>query len=981
MILKVSKISLIVLLLATSILNAQTVGDRPTPTTNTPQAQQSRVSLSLQLIDASTKEVVSFATVSLTPIGAKTASNYALTDAEGKVTIKGIKKGKYLLKGELLGYENFEQEITFEKNEDLGQILMKVQLNLLDGAVVTDVGNPIIVKKDTIEYNSASFKTTENDMLEDLLKKLPGVEVSSDGSITANGKTINKITIDGKTFFLDDPQLASKNLPAKIINKVKVIEKKSEQAEFTGIDDGEEETVIDLSIAKGMMNGWFGNVMGGGGSDVRGTDEDGNAISNDPRFQGAAMVAKFTESDQLAFIGNINNTNNRGFNDLAGSMMGGMRGGGMRGGMGGFGGRGNGISTSYMAGLNGGHTFDNSSEITGNYLFNGNEKVVEENTAKTTFKQDGSSLFATEDGYSETNTYGHRAGARADWKISNQTSILFEPQFNIGYGNFLETNNFATDNTSAEGVKRKVNEGYSLSSGDNDSQSASGRLLIRQRLGKPGRTISANINYSYSNNELDGINYSLQDVYGEDSSIERVMVDQRYNSNSKSSSIGGRLSYTEPLGGNFFIEGTYSYNFKKTDSQKLTYDKDGNGEYNVVDEEYSNDIVNKYTSQRAGLNFMKQEEKYNITLGATAQPSRTINVTTVAGQEKTIDQKVLNWAPNARFDYNFSDYEMIRLNYRGSSSQPSINQMNPVADNSNPQSIILGNPNLNPSFSHSLFTMYRKTKMETYSSFNVNLDITYNQSSIVNANWYDEAGVQYTVPMNNDKGTFSARTFIMFNTPIAKSKFSIMSFTNGSYSTGVNFVGKDGIDPQDPNSYLDINNFTENDYQSVSLSENLRFVYRDDILEFTLGGNARYSQAWYTVTSKNVNATWTNSVNASALATIPNILNFSTDGRYTFYIGYEDGYNKPTFVWNAEISKNILKDMMTISLKAYDILNQSINTYRTTTDNYVQDVQNNTLGRYIMLSLTYRFGTFNGPRGGRGGMRGPGGHSPGGRRM
>ncbi|MDD2293068.1 MAG: outer membrane beta-barrel family protein [Bacteroidales bacterium] len=970
MISKFLKLTAVVLLLATSVLNAQTP--------SMPQAQQRGYTLKLQLVDASNNEVVSFATVSLTPEGGKTATNYALTDAEGKVTIRGIKKGKYLVKGELLGYENFEKEMTFEQNEDLGQIKMKVQLNQLESAVVTDVGNPIIVKKDTIEFNSASFKTTDNDMLEDLLKKLPGVEVSSDGSITANGKTISKITIDGKTFFLDDPQLASKNLPAKIINKVKVIEKKSEQAEFTGIDDGEEETVIDLSVAKGMMNGWFGNLMGGGGSDLRGVDEDGNAIDNDLRFQGAAMVAKFTESDQLAFIGNINNTNNRGFNDLAGSMMGGMRSGGMRGGMGGMGGRGNGISTSYMAGVNGGHTFDNKSEITGNYLFNGNEKVVEENTAKTTFKQDGSSLYATEDGYSETNTYGHRAGARADWKISKTSSILFEPQFNIGYGNFLETSDFATDNTSAAGVKSKVNDGYSLSSGDNSSQSASGRLLIRQRLGKPGRTISANINYSYSNNELDGVNYSVTDVYADDVFSDRTMIDQRYNSNSKTSSIGGRISYTEPLGKNFFVEGTYSYNFRKTDSKKYTYDKNADGEYNVLDEEYSNDIVNKYTSQRAGINFMKQEEKYNVTLGATAQPSRTINVTKVAGKETTIDQNVLNWAPNARFDYNFSDYKMLRLAYRGRSTQPTITQMQPVADNSNPQYITLGNPNLNPSFAHTLNTMYRTTKMETYSSFNVNLDVTYNQSNIVNASWYDASGVQYTVPMNNDKGTFTARTFIMYNTPIAKSKFSFMSFTNGSYSSGVSFVGKDGIDSEDPASYLDIANYTENDYQTVSFSENMRFVYRDNILELTLGGNARYSQAWYTVSSKNVNATWTNGVTASAIATISNIVNISTDGRYTFYIGYEDGYNEPTFVWNAEISKSILKNMMTVSLKAYDILNQSRNTYRTTTDNYVQDVQNNTLGRYIILSLTYRFGTFSGPRGGMRGHGGPGGPMGGG---
>ncbi|MDD2595915.1 MAG: outer membrane beta-barrel protein [Bacteroidales bacterium] len=961
---RIVTISVMLLLFTGSLLNAQNKG----------------FSVKLQLVDSKTGEYVEFATVSATLDGNKDAAKYGLSDENGKIELKGLKKGKYVIKGELLGYEPYTQTITIDKDVDLGELKMSVQVNALDGAVVTDVGNPIVVKKDTIEFNGSSFKTTDNDMLEDLLKKLPGIEVGADGSITSNGKAIDKITIDGKTFFLDDPQLASKNLPAKIVNKVKVINKKSEQAEFTGIDDGQEETVIDLSIMKGMMNGWFGNLMAGAGSDIRGNDADGNALDNDIRFQGAAMVARFTESDQIALIANANNTNNRGFNDLAGSMMGGMRGGGMRGG-----GRGNGINTSYMAGLNAGKVFDNKSEINGNYLFSGNEKVVEEKTAKTTFKQDGSSLFSVDDGYNITNSYGHRAGARADWKVSKETSILFTPQFNIGYGNFEERSDFSTDSRPASSsITQKVNDGYSLSTGDNNSQSANGRLLLRQRLGKPGRTISANINYSFSNNEMDGLNQSVTNLYEDDILADSTIIDQQYKQVSKSYGLGGRLSYTEPLGKQFFLEGTYSYNYRNSDSYKNTYDKDANGNYTILNDEYTNDISNKYINQSAGLNLMKQEEKYNFTLGVNAEPSRTINVTEVAGVEKTIDQKVLNWAPNARLDLNFSDYKMLRFRYRGRSSQPSISQMQPVADNSNPQYLKLGNPNLNPSFSHSMSTMYRTTQMETFTSFSANLDFSYNQKNIVNASWYDRNGVQYTVPMNNDKGTFSSNLFMMFNSPIAKSKFSVMAFTNGSFSTGVSFVGNDGINPENPDSYLNIANYTENEYKNVSVGQNLRFVYRDDIVEVSLGGNARYSQAWYTVSKQNVNPTWNNSINGGVIATIPNIINISTDARYTFYYGYEEGYNLPTFVWNAEISKQLLKNQATISLKAYDILNQSLTTRRTTTDNYVQDVQNNTLGRYVVLSFTYRFGTFGGRRGDRGpgGMgHGPMGHGPmGGRR-
>ena len=197
----------------------------------------------------------------------------------------------YTLKAEIMGYKTHNQEISVEKNLNLGDIKMAEDAVALDAAKVSAVGNPITIKKDTIEYNASSFKTSDNDMLEQLLKKLPGIEIGSDGSITANGETIKKITIDGKTFFLDDPSLASKNIPAKLIEKVKVVERKSEQARFTGIDDGEEETIIDLSMKPGMMQGWFGNVMGGGGHDVPGAGSD----MSDWRYQGAAMIGRFTD--------------------------------------------------------------------------------------------------------------------------------------------------------------------------------------------------------------------------------------------------------------------------------------------------------------------------------------------------------------------------------------------------------------------------------------------------------------------------------------------------------------------------------------------------------------------------------------------------------------------------------------------------------------------------------------------------------------
>jgi hypothetical protein len=938
--------------------------------------------LKIQFTDASTEEKVAGVAVAISKAGSETVEKFSQTDENGQATLTGIAAGKYTLKGILLGYETFEEAIEVKKNTDLGVRKLIPEVNQLAGAVVSDIGNPITVKKDTIEHNVAIMKTSDSDVLEDLLKRLPGIEVGSDGSITSNGKTISKVYIDGKTFFLDDPKLATKNLPAKIVNKVRVVNKKSEQAEFTGIDDGDEETVLDLSIKKGMMNGWMGNLTGGIGSDLRGKDADGNPIDNDLRFQGGGMLAKFTENDQIVVLGNANNTNNRGFNDITGDAMGGMRGGGMRGGN-------NGISTSYMLGLNGTKSFQDKSELNGNYLFNANLRAVEEMTDRTVFKEDGSSLNSVNKSQNLTNTYGHRAGARIDWKISKQTSILFTPWFNYGWGDFSEVTEYATTSYDGTSTPAKVNDGNSVSTGNNRNMTTGGRLLWRQRIGSTaGRTFSVMTNYNISNSTLDGYNLSQTNTYTGGALSGSKDVDQYYDQSSRSANIGSRLTYTEPLGGNFFAEANYRINYTWNRSVKDTYTPDANDDYTVFDDDYSSAVTNVALNQRVGLSLKKQENKYNITVGGEFIPSRTVSNTTIGHTDLTpFDRTVYNWAPNARIDLNFSDNHTLRINYRGRTQQPSVSQLQPVPDNSNPQYVRLGNPNLTPSFSHNLNTDYHLTNMETFASLNSFFNLTYTTNNIVSAAYYGPDGVQYTIPMNNDKGLLNGRLFMMVNSPIAKSKFSIMSFTMANGTRGVNLVGKDAIDPTLPDSYQNRANYTENRYTSASLSERLRLVYRDDILEASLGGSTRWSQSWYSITTQNVAAAWTSDIEGRVIANIPNIINFQTDLRYTFYNGYSAQFNEPMTVWNAEISKQILKNQATIAVRMYDILGQSRNVMRTMADNYVLDTMNNTLGRYFVVSFTWRFGKFGeggSPMqrmmGGRGPGRGPGGPGRGGYR-
>ena len=941
------------------------------------------------LVDSSNGDAVPYATVSLTREGAKKPDYYNLSGETGEVAIVKVKKGTYTFKAELLGYKAWEKSVKVEADVDLGKVQMEPDRQMLDAASVSAVGNPIVVKKDTLEYNANSFKTTENDMLEDLLKKLPGVEVSEDGSITVNGETITKITIDGKTFFLDDPQLASKNIPAKIINKLKVINKKSEQAEFTGIDDGEEEKVIDLDIKPGMMKGAFGNIMAGGGRDLPAD----NALDPDWRYQGAAFLGSFTKERQLSVILNGNNTNNRGFNDLAGSMMGGMRNGGMGGGQGGWGGN-NGITTSYLAGANGAWTLlDGNMDLSSNYLFSHTGKDVIENSDKTTYVNDDYNLIDRSEGSSVTHTNGHRIGVRMDHKFSENTSILFEPRIDFGGGDYTQKNEtWRYADTLAKSGTDLLTNSDNLQSGNNKNVTASGFMLFRQRLGIPGRTLTVMGRYSFSNNDLNSLNWSKTNTLG-----TVTEIDQNISSNQKSSSLMGRVTYTEPLGHNLYVEANYRYSWSKSSSEKDTWDNILNAKSYV----YSNEIVNESRNQEIGVNVMYQKEKSRAQLGFAALPTDTYNSTTrynsSTGDWKPEEYKDFRWnfSPRLMLWWEFSDNANARMFYRGNSSQPSTRQLMPVPDNSDPLNVSFGNPKLTPYFSHSVRGDIRYNNKKNFISFNINFNGGYVQNPIVSLTWYDN-GAAYSMPFNGPDN-MNAGINGFANIPIAKSNFSVSNFTRVNWSKSSSYVGED-INMNtytvggDYYAFMDelIGNWkndtwfgehvTVNTIRSLGVTERFRATYRSDNLELTASGRTRMNKSWYTIRDSKT-TTFNNQVRLTANWTwdAPGIT-LKAEGNYNWYNGYSTAQPEE-YVLNAEIQKLLFRKKMTLALKGYDILGQAKNLTVTDASNYHSEVFNNTLGRYIILSLTYRFGTFDRSQmRGPGGPGGPGGRGPGGPR-
>ena len=941
--------------------------------------------ISAELVDASSGEPLGYVTVSLYKSGKEKPYKYALSNDKGRVSIESVGKGSYTFKAELLGYKPYTVEVRMESSDrNLGKLKMALDSEQLNAAEVSAVGNPIIVKKDTIEFNANSFRTTDNDVLEDLLKKLPGVEVSEDGSVTVNGESISKITIDGKTFFLDDPQLATKNIPAKMVNKLKVIQKKSEQAEFTGIDDGEEETVIDLSVKPGMMKGLLGNVQAGVGHDI--PSQEG--VQSDYRYQGNAFIGRFNEDTQLSLILNGNNTNNRGATNRSGNMMTGMMGGGGMGrGQGGWG-RGNGITTSYMGGVNGAWTlFDDRMELGGNYLYNASDNDVEESSVKTTYLTDHNLIYNSA-GVSNTHSDGHRFGVRLDHKFSDNTSILFEPSINFGTGHYAQSSRDTTYSDYFTGSQTKLNDAYTENTGSNRNASAEGFLLFRQRLGIPGRTMTAMVHFEFSDNELDGINNNGTTSYGEDGSSTSTVVNQSFTNNKKSSSIFGNLTYTEPLGNHFYVEANYSYNWSRSSSDKETIDLGTN----TKAYDYSNSIINESVRQEIGVNALYQDSKFRAQVGFAAKPTKTYNSTTrynsadgtYAPQE--YNDFRWNFSPQAMMFMDLNDNLNWRLFYRGQSSQPSTSQLMPVPDNTDPLNISFGNPSLTPYFSHNLRGDFRYSNREKFSSLNVRFSAGYTQNPIVNAIWYGDNGGQYSMPFNGPASS-NASLNMFGNLPIGKSDFSVSNSLGVNWSRSASYVGT-GVDMSlYDKGYYDfmewfIEQFNDPDYYSAHIAENststlsaherLRFTYRGTALEASLGGRTRVNRSWYSIsTAKDNTTTWNNQLSASLTWNwTATGISLESDFDYNWYRGYSTA-QPSQYVLNAEISKLLCNNNLTLALRGYDILGQSKNLTVTDSSNYHSEAVNNTLGRYIVVSLTWRFGTMGGQR--RGGMRGPGG--------
>ncbi len=886
------------------------------------------------------------ATVMLLNASDSSLVNFSVTDVNGYFTLKNISKGDYLFKVSFMGFRTHTQKITTPEVAgiiDLGTIKMEAALKELDAIEIAAERAPVTVKRDTIEFNAGSFKTKQNAVVEDLLKKLPGVEVDNDGNITAQGEQVRKVTVDGKNFFGSDPKLATKNLPADAVDKVQVYDKKSDQAVFSGIDDGQREKTINLELKEEKRHGAFGTLMGGAGSNER--------------FQARTSLNKFSKSRQLSLLAMGNNVNEQGFsvddymNFTGGStqMMGGGRvrlelnadnssGVPLN-----FGNRANGIMTNYAGGVNINNEFNNKTEVNGSYFYNYLDHDKDQTTFRENFLPNGSYTFNQNSKQQNSNS-NHRLNATIDHKLDSMNSLKFTTSVTLNdtdtqLRSFSET--VMPDNTGA-------NESQRLSLASGTTTSANGTLLWRHKFSKKGRTFSANLQYALSDADRDGYLEATNRYFSPDN--ESTIV-QNSSQQSISNTYSGTLSYTEPLGKRKYLEANYSYRQNLNDLDKKTYDV-SNGE-EVLNDNLSNEYNSNYQYHRAGLNFRIVKPKYNLVAGASVQ--NTSLKGEILDLDADIDRTFENVLPSVRFNYDFTDTKHFRFDYETSVQEPGIQQLQPVVDNSDPLNIYMGNPDLRPAYQQSWRFNFMTFDPVSFINFFTFVDVDHVTNAVVNSQSVDENLVRVTTPVNVDHST-SVNSSANFGFPISK--------LGSRFNFGVNYRGEKSL------SLLnDIDNeITQNTYGGT-----IRYTYRyKEIFDMSLSADVDKQSTRYEFDQPDqeyLNETY----NAEANLTFLKNYQFSGGLEYLIYNSKSTDFHQEIPLVNLSVSRYLLKNRTgELKFSVNNLLDKALGVNQTASVNYIERQTTNSLGRYFMLSFIYSLNKQLNPMGmrpGRGGIR------------
>ena len=940
--------------------------------------------ISGQITDKETKEGMVQATVHLL----KTDSTFVkgvLTDLEGNFSIEAPADGKYIIKLTNVGYITGTKDVTISGGKDvnLGIIPLTADAILLKEATVTAQAAKVTVRKDTFVYNADAYRVAEGSVVEELVKKLPGAQVDDDGKITINGKEVKKILVDGKEFMTGDTKTAMKNLPTSIINNIKAYDQQSDLARITGIDDGNEETVLDFTIRPGMNKGTFANIDLG--------------VGTKKRYAERIMGSYFADKWRLMAFVNANNTSDQGFGNGGGR----------------FGGGRNGLNASKMIGLNFNYEEKNKLKWDASVRWNHRDGDVWSKSSVAHFNGPFNTFEnSLSQNYTRSNSWN--ANMRIEWQPDSMWTISFRPTFSVST-NDGNNNRFSrsfnndpylvaadplgidVEQFVADSIIVNQNTNANLSYSENTSGSV--MLQLNRRLNNNGRNVTLQGNANFGDNENKSMStsevilYQMQTAAGNDSTY----YTNRYNlTPSKNWRYSIQATYSEPLWTRTYLQFSYQFTYSYNKSDRTTYDFSKGfltnpfagivSEYRGWDNyltrlpmsytHYESEDLSRFSEYKNYIHefnvmFRLIRDKYRLNAGVMFQPQRSDFVQDYQRLHTDTTRNVFNFSPTLDFRYNPNDVTELRLNYRGTTSQPSMSDLLDITDDSDPMNITKGNPGLKPSFTNRFQLFYNTYLTSHQRSIMTFANFSTTRNSISNMVTYDPVTLAKTTRPENINGNWNAGLGFMFNTAIdSAGVWNMNTFTMVNYN---NYVG-----------YLFDNSLKEslkNTTRSTSIMERLQASYRKDWFEIALDGSVNYQHTRNMLQSSANIDTWQFSYGGSINIFAPWGTSFSTDMHNQSRRGYQDAtMNTNELLWNAQISQSFLRGKpLTVSIQFYDILRQQSNLTRTINAMQRSDTEYNSINSYIMLHAIYRFNAFGG-REARQMMRGFGGRGFGGGR-
>ena len=942
--------------------------------------------ISGKVIESDSQEPVAQTTVRLLKSDSTMVTG-SLTNLDGIFRVKAPANGNYIVQVTCVGFKPYTKNVKISADKDiaLGTIELKPDAIMLKGATVTGQAAKVTLKEDTFVYNASAYRTPEGSVVEELVKKLPGAQVDDDGKITINGKEVKKILIDGKEFMTGDTKTAMKNLPTSIVERVKAYDQKSDLARVSGIDDGEEETVLDFGIKRGMNRGYMVNA------DL--------AAGTRSRYSGR-IFAGMQSSDLKIFIPmSANNVNDMGFPGGGGGRFGGGR---------------QGLTATKMLGFNLNYEKKDRFKLDASIRWNHSnvDAVVRRSTED--FMSGNASTFSNNLTSNMSRTNSWNARFRLEWTPDSLTNIMMRPQFNYnsndglgeGYSMTFDEDPFKTikDPFDDEELQKLIDKGVVKNRNVNnsisysDSKSAGGWLQLNRRLNSKGR----NITLRFSGNVGEGMSrsftnslveyYQLVNQFGEDSTYQanRYAVTPTKNWN-----YGLRATYSEPIFRQVYLQFSYQYQYSYTKSDRATYDFSNfaadffgvTPRYRGWDdylallggsplEGFRDDKLSRFSEYRnynhtAEIMLRVVRKAYNLNIGFQVMPQRSHFTQDYQGVHTDTVRTVTNIAPTADFRWKISNVSQLRFNYRANSSQPSMSDLLDITDNSDPLNVRKGNPGLKPSFTQNFRLFYNNYIQNHQRSIMANVSFSTTRNSISNMVTYDAASGGRTTRPENINGNWNAFGMFMFNTAIDSAGFfNVNTFTTLRYNNSVGYVSV-GRNTDSQKSTT----------KSTTVGERLAASYRNSWLEFELNGSLEYMHARSELQSNNNLDTWTFSYGGSLQLTAPWGTQLSTSMNMNSRRGYNDAsMNTNELIWNAQVSQSFLRgNALTLSLQFYDILHRQSTFSRTVDAMRRSDTEYNAITNYAMLHVIYRLNIF-GSGSNRGPQGGPGGPGGGGRR-